>query len=70
MFRRAVVLSGMGILVSALVMGTTVYGAQNTEDKISIRMLHYWGDTDADVSSRYLKEILEEEFPKAFPDVE
>lgn len=70
MFRRAVVLSGMGILVSALVMGTTVYGAQNTEDKISIRMLYYWGDTDADVSSRYLKEILEEEFPKAFPDVE
>lgn len=70
MFRRAFALTGVGILAGALVMGTTVYGAQNSEEKTTIRMLHYWGDTDADVSSRYLKEILEKEFPKAFPDVE
>lgn len=70
MFKRAAVLTGVGILVSALVMGTTVYGAQNSDDKIIIRMLHYWGDTDADISSRYFKQILENDFPKAFPNVE
>lgn len=70
MFRRAAVLTGVGILVGTLIMGTTVYGAQNPDDKITIRMLHYWGDTDADVSSRYFKEILENDFPEAFPNVE
>lgn len=70
MFRRAAVLTGVGILVGTLVMGTTVYGAQNPDDKITIRMLHYWGDNDSDTTSRYLKEILRDEFPKAFPNVE
>lgn len=70
MFRKALALTGVGILVGVSVMGTTVYGAQNSDEKTTIRMLHYWGDTDADVSSRYFKEILEKEFPKAFPDVE
>lgn len=33
-------------------------------------MMYYWGDTDSDISSRYLKEILENDFPKAFPNIE
>lgn len=70
MFKRTAALAGVGALVIAAVMGTTVYGVQDSEDKITIRMLHYWGDTDGDISSRYLKEILENEFSKVFPNVE
>lgn len=42
----------------------------NRREKVTLHMLHYWGETDADASARYLKKILEEEFPKAFPNVQ
>lgn len=70
MFRKKSVLIAVGALISTLLMGTTVCRAENEEEKITIRMLHYYGDTDTDISARYLKEILEEEFSDAFPDVE
>lgn len=44
--------------------------ADSQEEKITLRMMYYWGDTDSDISSRYLKEILENDFPKAFPNIE
>ncbi|HIY00805.1 MAG TPA: extracellular solute-binding protein [Candidatus Blautia faecipullorum] len=44
--------------------------ADTKEEKITLRMMYYWGDTDSDISARYLKEILENDFPQAFPDVE
>ena len=47
-----------------------VHAGEGSEEKISLRMMYYWGDTDSDISSRYLKEILDNDFPKAFPDVE
>lgn len=70
MFRRAAIIAGIGIFTITSMTGTAVYGEQSSEDKITIQMLHYWGDTDADISSRYLKKILEDEFPEKFPNVE
>ena len=35
-----------------------VHAGEGSEEKISLRMMYYWGDTDSDISSRYLKEIL------------
>lgn len=60
-----------GILGIGSVLNPGIVCAEEKSNKrITLRMSHYWGDTDADVSSRYLKEILEKEFPEAFPEVE
>lgn len=38
--------------------------------KTTIRIMHYWGGTDADASAKSFRTIVDEEFPKAFPNVE
>ena len=44
--------------------------AKSEGDKITIRIMHYWGNTDTDISARHLNEILDHEFSEAFPGVE
>lgn len=48
---------------------TTIVMAQK-EKKTTIRILHFWGDTDTDPSCKYLNILLAEEFEKEFPDVD
>lgn len=67
--RAACVLVG-GMLAGAVFTGKAVWASDSGGEKITLHMMHYWGDTDADVSSKYLKEILENEFSEAFPEVE
>lgn len=47
--------------------GITV-GAQ--EEKITLRFMHFYGDDDTDLSGQYMREFLETEFQKVFPNVE
>lgn len=61
---------GLLALAGVLLTGNSVCAADAEDEKITLRIMHYWGDTDADISARYLKEILENEFEEAFPNVE
>ena len=61
---------GLGILISSMLFGNTVYAADDKEEKITIHLMDYFGGTDTDVSGRFLQEILENEFEEAFPNVE
>lgn len=58
------------ILASVLGSGLNVYAAGSEDDKITLRIMHYYGDTDTDASARYLKEILNDKFAEVFPNVE
>ena len=41
------------------------------DDKtIQINIMHYFGDTDTDESAKCFKEIIENEFEEAFPNVQ
>lgn len=60
----------LGLLVGLLLNGMTAYGASETEDKIQIRFMHYWGDSDTDRSGVYMRQVLKNEFEEAFPGVE
>lgn len=65
---RMCVLAGASFIGAGLA-GTKAYG-DGKEEKTTIRMMYYWGDTDSDISARYLKEILKNDFPEAFPNIE
>lgn len=68
--KKKYTLIGLGILIFVLLLGNLVSGKEKSKEKITLRFMHYWGDTDADASAKYLKEILENEFPEKFPNVE
>lgn len=74
MAKRRRYIWGIWALAAALFVGSGFPGtevrAEAGEEKITLHMMYYWGDTDSDISSKYLKEILEKDFPKAFPNVE
>lgn len=59
---------GAGIILEGCGVGRG--GTQPDESRITIHIMHYWGNTDADISARYFNEILENEFSEAFPGVE
>lgn len=64
---------GLFVTILVLLFAGCSGAAQETEQsdkKIKIEIAHYWGDTDTDVSAQYLKKIVEEDFPEAFPNVE
>ena len=44
--------------------------AMTQEEKTTIRILHFWGDSDTDPSCKYLNTLLSEEFEKDFPNVD
>ncbi len=50
--------------------GSESRDSADSEEKITITMMHYWGDYDNDSSAQNLNKILEDEFPEAFPNVE
>lgn len=58
------------IMVSILGSELMVYADGGGDEKITLRIMHYYGDTDTDASARYLKEILNDKFAEAFPNVE
>ncbi|MDO4275783.1 MAG: extracellular solute-binding protein [Eubacteriales bacterium] len=70
MMKKLSGLIGVIIIICILFSETTVFAGNEADDKITIRILHYYGDTDTDASARFLKEILKNDFPKAFPNVE
>lgn len=67
MLKRIAGLITVGFLAYIFLTGTVT---QANDDEATIRILYYWGDTDSDVSARYLKDILDNEFEEAFPNVE
>lgn len=44
--------------------------AVQTEEKTTIHIMHYWGETDADESAKSFRKIVDGEFSKVFPNVE
>lgn len=58
------------ILALILCMRAFTVKASAQEEKTTIRILHFWGDTDTDPSCKYLNKLLSEEFEKEFPDVD
>lgn len=58
------------ILLCALLAGVTAYADETEEEKITLHLLHYWGENDTDPSCRYMKELMEEDFKEAFPNVD
>lgn len=58
------------VLITVFLFGISA-GAQEQEDeKITLRFMHFYGDNDTDLSGQYMREFLDTEFPKAFPNVE
>lgn len=45
-------------------------GEAGADDRITLRILHYYGNTDTDVAAYDLQRLLETEFAEAFPNVE
>lgn len=61
-------LFGLGAVLYINILKQPKETVQN--EKIKLKLMHYYGDSDTDISAQYLKKILKEEFPKAFPNVE
>lgn len=59
-----------GILVFTLSGQNFVYANSGVEEKKTVHILYYWGETDNDASAPYLKELLNNDFANAFPNVE
>lgn len=51
-------LVGVGALTAVFLMGNRIQTCNASEEKITLRLMHYYGNTDTDVSSEYLKDIL------------
>lgn len=69
MLKRIVRLTKRGILLCLAVAGALSYTANAEEEKITMEFMHFYGDTDTDISAKYMKEILENEFEEKFPNV-
>lgn len=59
-----------GVAASCLLFSGSMLHGCAEEEKIKLRIMHYWGETDTDVSAKCLYDILENEFEKEFPNVE
>lgn len=43
---------------------------ENTKEKTTIHIMHYWGENNADESAKCFREIIDNEFEEVFPNVE
>ncbi len=59
----------ISVLLCAII-ACSCFGACAEEGKVRLRIMHYYGETETDYASTYLRKIIEEELPEVFPNVE
>lgn len=69
MLNKIIRLTKRGILLCLAVVWALSNTVNAQEEKITIKFMHFYGDTDTDISAKYMKKILENEFEEKFPNV-